>query len=203
MKHCKFFLTFLSSFLLFLSIHVAYTQTTPEQEELLQEVEEYLEQFKTANDNLGCESMFLGCVNSAGDDIEKWEICYNAYVKCVDGPERKITPRTPEHETLFHNLDQLYGEFEPVAGESITIEDYRPNPASTFAYGRLYSEEGFEGRLEIYDLSGNLVGDPIDYIIAGGEHLLSIDVSDFDNGTYLVTLIVNGTPHTQQVTVTH
>ncbi|MCE2504157.1 MAG: hypothetical protein J4G05_08900, partial [Chlorobi bacterium] len=99
---------FIASFVvLFLSIHVAHTQTTPEQEELLQEVEEYLEQFRTANDNV-CESMFLGCIGEAETD-HQWDVCYNAYVKCVDGPERKITPRTPEHETLFHNLDQLYG----------------------------------------------------------------------------------------------
>lgn len=94
----------------------------------------------------------------------------------------------------------------PVQGIVNTPQLYAPspNPASEEVALTYYLPKNTAFMLYVYDLSGRLVTTVKDIAIAGaGMHRNILDVSQFENGTYLCTLLCDGKQLTKKFIVQH
>ncbi len=89
-----------------------------------------------------------------------------------------------------------------IAGNNgFILNQNTPNPASNMTSFEFVIPTTSEVSIEVYDLNGRLINTLINNTFLTGTHNLNMDVSNYANGTYFVTLKSNTVVLTQKMTV--
>lgn len=99
-------------------------------------------------------------------------------------------------------IDNDNGEGELTADEDETFSiSVFPNPVQTDANIAFELNETSDALIQVYDISGRMVKSERYTALKAGEHTLNMDVSDLNNGTYIMSYRAEGKTATSKIVV--
>ena len=126
--------------------------------------------------NISMEEGIISLKGNTKSFSKKYGVfCSNAYINLEKQIPNKIVP------------------FENINSGSLAIPNINvsPNPAESIAKITFVLDESFEAKIEVYDLDGELIFNPLNRTLSAGDYTFDIDLSFKDEGMYIVKLILD------------
>ena len=134
-----------------------------------------------------CEGQVVNCINEATSD-SAWDVCYESYVFCKDFPSVHLFSGVENHDSLYAQIDSVYGPIANPDRAPAHFELYRSERSSTIRFGRvLVGDSAIQVTTEFAG-DTSVIGYPQRHTLDPGEHLLILNVAPLRPGSYTFTV---------------